>query len=213
MADLQKWAMVLLVWLFCITASFLWIDRPVALFVHNELAGHRAIFDLAASLPKLLGPLVVACTILVGVWVLAGRHMTKIQTVVVISATSWAVSAVPENWLKLAFGRTWPETWVQDNPSFIRDGVDHFNPFHGGPGFAAFPSGHMVAVCAIMSVYWICWPRLRSISAICIAVAFFGLLGANYHFVSDLLAGAFLGGLVGWMMVTLWNAGVRPVGA
>jgi len=212
MTDLQKWAMVLLIWLLCITASFLWIDRPAALLVHNELGSYRAIFAVTAPLPKVLGPLVVAYTIIVGVWVVAGHRMTKIQTVIVISAMSWAVSDVPENWLKLAFGRTWPETWVQDNPSLIRDGVDNFNPFHGGPGFAAFPSGHMVAICAIMSVYWICWPRFRPISAICIAIPFFGLLGANHHFVSDLLAGSFLGTLVGWTIVTLWNAGVRPVG-
>ena len=213
MTDRQKWAVALFVWLLCIAASFLWIDRPVALLVHAKLEGYRAIFDAAARLPKVLGPLVVAYTIIVGVCVIAGHAMTKIQTVVVISAMSWAVSDVPENWLKYAFGRTWPETWMQDNPSFIRDGVDNFNLFHGGPGFASFPSGHMVAICAIMSVYWICWPRLRPLWVIFIAIPFFGLLGADYHFVSDLLAGTLLGTFVGWTIVTLWNAGVRPVTA
>jgi membrane-associated phospholipid phosphatase len=212
MTDLQKWAMALLIWLLCITASFLWIDRPVAFLVHTELEGYRAIFDVTARLPKVLGPLVVACTLLIGVWVVVGQRMTEIQTIIVISALSWAVSDVPENWLKFAFGRTWPDTWMQDNPSLIRDGVDNFNPFHGGPGFAAFPSGHMVAICAIMSVYWIGYPRFRAIYAICVAIPFIGLLGANYHFVSDLIAGSFLGTLVGWTIVTLWNAGIRPVG-
>jgi hypothetical protein len=144
MTDRQKWAMVLLIWLLCIAASFLWIDRPVALLVYDKLGSYRAIFDAAARLPKVLGPLVVACTIMVGVCVVAGHRMTKIQTVIVISAMSWAVSGVPENWLKLAFGRTWPETWMQDNPSLIRDGVDNFNPFHGGPGSRLF-HGPMVA--------------------------------------------------------------------
>jgi membrane-associated phospholipid phosphatase len=212
MTDLQKRAMLLLIWLSCITASFLWIDRPVALLVHDELEGYRAVFDVAARLPKVLGPIVVAYTVIVGVWVIVGQRMTEIQTVIVISALSWTISDVPENWLKFAFGRTWPETWVQDNPSLIRDSVDNFNPFHGGPGFAAFPSGHMVATCAIISVYWICWPRFRPAFLICIAIPFLGLLGANYHFVSDLLAGSLLGTLVGWTIVTLWNAGIRPVG-
>jgi hypothetical protein len=70
----------------------------------------------------------------------------------------------------------------------------------------------MVAICAIMSVYWIGYPRFRAIYAICVAIPFLGLLGANYHFVSDLIAGSFLGTLVGWTIVTLWNAGIRPVG-
>jgi hypothetical protein len=54
MANLQKWAMVLLIWLFCITASFLWVDRPVALLVHYELEGYRAMLDVAARLLKVL---------------------------------------------------------------------------------------------------------------------------------------------------------------
>jgi PAP2 superfamily len=138
--------------------------------------------------------------------------LTAIQTAIVLSALSLAVSDVPENWLKFAFGRTWPETWVQDNPSLIRDGVHNFNPFHGGPGFAAFPSGHMVAICAIMSVFWVTWARFRPIYAICIGTVFIGELGANYYFVSDLVAGGFLGISVGWVTVALWNVGTHPIG-
>ena len=50
MTDLQKRAMALLIWLLCIAASFIWIDRPVAFLVHNELEGYRAIFDFFARL-------------------------------------------------------------------------------------------------------------------------------------------------------------------
>jgi hypothetical protein len=40
------------------------------------------------------------------------------------------------------FGRTWPESWLGDNPSWIRDDVFGFFPFHGGRGWESFPSGH-----------------------------------------------------------------------
>jgi len=163
----------------CITVSYYWIDRPVAYFVHNELRGYRDIFDVATRLPKLIGPFVTACTLVLGVRAVTRRHLTEIQTAIVLSALSLAVSDAPENWLKFAFGRTWPETWVQDSPSLIRDGVYNFNPFHGGPGFAAFPSGHMVAICAIMSVFWVMWARFRPIYAICIATVFIGELGGG----------------------------------
>jgi membrane-associated phospholipid phosphatase len=86
---------------------------------------------------------------------------------------------------------------VQDNPSLIRNGVYNFNPFHSGPGFAAFPSGHMVAITAIMSAFWFLYPRLRWVCAICVATVFIGQVGANYHFVSDLIAGGFVGFSVG----------------
>jgi len=196
----------------CIALSYFWIDRPVAYFIHQELSGYRGIFDLAARLPKVIGPLVAACTLLLGIRVVMGRPLTEFQAPIVLATFSLAVSDIFENWLKFAFGRTWPETWVQDNPSLIRDGVHNFNLFHGGAGFASFPSGHMVAICAIMSVFWICWPRFQPLWAICIGLVFIGQLGANYHFLSDLIAGGSVGSSVGLLIVALWNAGVRPVG-
>ena len=158
----------------------------------------------------MIGPLVIACTLILGVRAMMKRSLTESQIAVVLSALSLAISDILENWLKFAFGRTWPETWVQNNPSLIKDGVHNFNPFHGGPGFAAFPSGHMVAICSIMSVFWFLYPRCRLIYTICIGAVFIGQLGANYHFVSDLMAGGFLGFSVGWMVIALWNAGTDP---
>ena len=211
MTDLQKWTVALFICGFCVIVSYFWVDRPTAFFVHDELRGYRAIFDAASRLPKLIGPLVIACTLILSIRAAIRRPLTEAQLAIVLSALSLAVSEIPENWLKLAFGRTWPETWVQDNPSLIRDGVHNFNPFHGGPGFAAFPSGHMVAICAMMSVFWSCYPRFRWVYAICVGTVFVGQLGANYHFVSDLIAGGFLGSTIGLMIIALWNAGPRPI--
>jgi len=123
------------------------------------------------------------------------------------------VAAGVKDQLKLVFGRTWPETWVRDNPSFIRDGVYGFNPFHGGPGFAAFPSGHTTAICAVISVLWICYPRYRVLYGICMAAVALGLVGADFHFLGDVIAGAFLGVSIGWLTVVLWERGqhhLRP---
>jgi membrane-associated phospholipid phosphatase len=205
------WAAALLICGVLVVISYFWIDRPVAYFVHDELSDYRAIFDLPARLPKTIGPLVAAGTLLVGIRSLMKRPVKGVQVAIVLSALSWALSAVPENWLKFAFGRTWPETWMQDNPSLIRNHVYGFNPFHGGPGHAAFPSGHMVATGAIVSVFWFLHPRSRAICAICIAMVFIGQLGANYHFVSDLIAGGFLGFSVGWLITILWNAAPRSL--
>ena len=210
---LTKWAAALLICGLCIALSYFWIDRPVAYFIHRELSGYRGIFDVAGRLPKIIGPLVVACTLVLGIRVVMGRPLTKFQVPIVLATFSLAISDIFKNWLKLAFGRTWPETWVQDNPSLIRDGVHNFNPFHGGAGFASFPSGHMVAICAIMSVFWIRWSLFRPMWAICIGLVFVGQLGANYHFLSDLIAGGFLGSSVGLLIIAFSNAGaLHPVG-
>ena len=112
--------------------------------------------------------------------------------------------------LKFVFGRTWPDTWINNNPSLIRDGVSGFNFFHGGAGYSAFPSGHTTVTCAVVAVFWVSYPRYRPLYAALVAVVVIGLIGANYHFLSDVIAGGFIGWLTGWIAVSLWDAGGLP---
>src|SRR5215475_4200113 len=193
MSAAAKWFVALLICSAGVTISYFFVDRPFAYFAHDELSAYRATFDLVGRSPKVLGPLVMACTLVFGVRAVMGRPLTEIQTTIVLSALSLALSAIVENWLKLAFGRTWPETWVQNNPSLIRDGAYGFNPFHGGQGYASFPSGHSTATCAVMAVLWFCYPRFRVVYAVVIAAVVIGLIGADYHFLGDIIAGGFLG--------------------
>ena len=86
-----------------VTVSYLWIDRPVSYFVYDELRAYRTIFDLAARLPKVIGPLVIACTLILGVRAMMKRPLTETQITVVLSAVSLAISDIIENWLKFCF--------------------------------------------------------------------------------------------------------------
>lgn len=122
------------------------------------------------------------------------------------------VAEVTKNQLKFMFGRTWPETWVQNNPSFIRDGTYGINLFHGGARYASFPSGHSAVTCAVISVLWNLYPNLRAVYLIVVFAVAIGLIGANYHFLSDVIAGSFVGVSTGWMATALWQAR-QPVGA
>jgi membrane-associated phospholipid phosphatase len=109
--------------------------------------------------------------------------------------------------LKYLFGRTWPETWVNKNPSFFGDGTYGFFPLHGGPGYASFPSGHTTAVAAVAGALWSLWPRLRWLGiALVIAVAA-GLLGADFHWLSDIIAGGILGGTTGIVAARIGRGG------
>ena len=182
MSSIAKWTVALSICGARVIVSYFFVDRPFAYFAHDELRGYRAIFDLLGRFPKLLGLLVMGCTLIFGVRAVMGRPLTEIQTSIVLSALSLAFSAILTTWLKFSFGRTWPETWLQDNPS-----------------------GHMVAISAMVSAFWFLHPRSRWICAICIATVFIGQLGANYHFVSDLIAGGFIGFSVGLMIISLWE--------
>ena len=109
---------------------------------------------------------------------------------------------------KEIFGRTWPESWLGDNPSWIRDGVFGFFPFHGGMGWGSFPSGHTTLITTVATILWIVWPELRWVWGVTVAIVVFGLLAGNYHFVSDIIGGLYLGAGVGISVVTLM---VRPM--
>jgi membrane-associated phospholipid phosphatase len=61
----------------------------------------------------------------------------------------------------------------------------------------------------VIAVLWICYPRYRWLYALATAAVAVGLIGANYHFVGDVIAGGFVGVTVGWIAVALWEAGMH----
>jgi membrane-associated phospholipid phosphatase len=206
---IQRWLLSLVVTAFVIVLSYLWIDRPIALFVHVHISGHEAFAQLT-RIPEPFIPLAVVTFLALGLRNLAGRPLSKNYTTALICSTSLIMADVIKNQLKFIFGRLWPETWVLNNPSFVHDGAYGFNLFHGGAGYASFPSGHTSVICAIISVLWILHPKLRALYLLLVLAITVGLIGANYHFLSDIVAGAFVGVSTGWMTTALWNA--RPAG-
>jgi membrane-associated phospholipid phosphatase len=210
MNAMQKWSVGFFLMVGAVTGSYVWLDRPIALLAHDQFH-HFDPFRKLTHIPEFMTPLVVLAFAAAGLHALSGRPLPKLQTVAVLAAASLAVAAAVKDQLKFALGRTWPQTWVRNNPSFIHDGVYGFYPFHGGPEFAAFPSGHTAAICAVISVLWICYPRFRLLYAVAIAIVAAGLIGAGFHFLSDVIAGGFLGVLTGWLTVMLWELGQRHV--
>jgi membrane-associated phospholipid phosphatase len=210
MNGLRNWSLGFLGTVIAVTVCYLWVDRPIAQFAHDEL--HRfQLFEKLTLIPEALTPLAVVAFMVLGLRGLTGGRLSRFQTVMLLSGVSLAVAVIIKDQLKFAFGRAWPETWTRNNPSFIRDGVYGFYPFHGGAGYASFPSGHTTMICTVMTVLWICYPRFRPVYALCMAAVAIGLVGANFHFLSDVIAGGFLGLSAGWLGVALWEIGDRQV--
>jgi membrane-associated phospholipid phosphatase len=122
-----------------------------------------------------------------------------------ICSLSVLITEAAKEQLKFLFGRTWPESWTGNNPSFIRDGVYGFHFMHGGAGYNSFPSGHMATSCAVLAVVWLWYPRFRGLCIVAGLAIGAGLVGGNYHFLSDVLAGAFLGASIGLMVAMIWG--------
>jgi membrane-associated phospholipid phosphatase len=202
---MQRWLLSLLATAVAVVISYQWLDRPIALLVH-ALRPHREMFAQLTHIPDLFVPLAVVTSVGLGLWNLSGRTLSRLQGTAMICSISLIVAEATKNQLKFLFGRTWPETWVQNNASFIRDGAYGFNLFHGGSEYASFPSGHAAVTCAVISVLWISYPKLRPLYLMVALTVVIGLVGANFHFLSDVIAGAFVGTSTGWMAMALWQA-------
>ena len=199
-----------LIWL-ALTAAFCavsvaWFDRPIAFFVHRELGQPFFLTQLPRISEWLVGAASVVF-VLLGLRGLTGRPLSRLEAVILLCGLSIIVSAALKNELKFVFGRTWPETWINNNPSLIRDGVYSFNFFRAGRAYESFPSGHTAAVCSAMSVLWLCYRRWRVLCAVTVLLVVIGLIGSDFHFLSDVVAGAFVGASTGWLAVLMWQAG------
>ena len=210
MTPLRRWLLSLFAVVLAAVISYWWLDRPIALFAQSWLPHHET-FASVSHMPDPFIPLAAIALIGLALWNVSGRPLTKIQNATAVCSLSVLIADATKNQLKYVFGRTWPETWFPDGPSFIRDGAYGFNPFHGGVGYGSFPSGHMAVACAILSVLWIYYPKLRAVYLLAALGVAGGLIGGNYHFLSDVIVGAFTGVSTGWMATRLWQA--RPASA
>ena len=206
----RNWSLAFVGTVISVTATYFWLDRPISHLAH-EILQRFNLFEKLALIPDALAPLAVVAVMVLALHGLSRAKLSRWQSVLLLAGISLTLAVVVKDELKFAFGRTWPETWIGNNPSFIRDGVFGFFPFHGGRGYRSFPSGHTTVTFAVMTVFWICYPRFRLPYALVMAAMAIGLVGANFHFLSDVIAGAFLGISVGWISVALWEIGLRRV--
>jgi membrane-associated phospholipid phosphatase len=191
-----------------VVVSYLWIDQPLAFLAYQDRVFYRFFVDLTL-IPEPLPGLALIMFFALGLWSVVAKPASKLYTVLLTCSVSVIVAEATKSQLKYIFGRTWPETFVNNNPSLISDHAYGFNFFHGGPGYASFPSGHMTVICAVASVLWIYYPNFRALYALVVAAVAIGLIGADYHFLSDIIAGSLLGTVTGWFAVGLQEQAAR----
>jgi membrane-associated phospholipid phosphatase len=205
-ARVTIWIVTLLGVVTAVVFSIFWVDRPLALFAHDHF--RFVVRGTVAELSYFPNPLVVVALVLSGILTLRmifGRPLSWHQANIFVCSLGVIFTEMIKNILKFIFGRTWPETWVDNNPSFIRDGIYGFHFMHGGSAYQSFPSGHMAAACTVLSIVWIRYPDFRPFSVIAGLLVGTVLVGANYHFLSDVIAGAFVGISVGWIATVIWD--------
>jgi membrane-associated phospholipid phosphatase len=195
----RRWLMMLALCVVAVLVSVSYVDRPMAEFFNARIR-HT---ELWGWLDRLLAPFVaipvVALVFLLGLGcrVLSGRQLRAwtVKPLLVSWSAIWALAA--EFIFKQIFGRAWPD------PGYVENHLYGFRFLHGGPHWNSFPSGTATISAAMVATLWLLAPRLRLPSAFLAVLLFIGVVVTNGHWLSDVIAGAFLGASIGWMTVLL----------
>jgi membrane-associated phospholipid phosphatase len=181
------------------------LDERIALWAYR-LARSLGLLSLyTARIPSLLLPAVL---ILSGVmWALYLRGVRRgdrddrsaffLLTGITMPATFLAKVA-----LKHVFGRMSPRAWLE-HPTDLS-----FHWFHGGGDLTAFPSGHMAVFTALAVACWLFFPKARAACVAGIVAMGVALIVTGQHFLSDLIAG----GYVGWVVFVCTDRGLALLG-
>lgn len=198
----QAWIIGFAACVALVSFCYAFVDKPVALFSHAVIGRHPIFFDMQAP-PNVLAPLAGVLVVILGLRQMFGHAPHRPERVALTASVALIVAVALKDQLKYVFGRAWPETFIHNNPSLIGDGTYGFFWFHGGPEFASFPSGHTTVAAAVATVVGCAYPRLKPLCWLLVLSVVIGLLGMDYHFVSDMIAGGCLGGAVGLCATTL----------
>jgi membrane-associated phospholipid phosphatase len=183
---------------FCIA----FVDRPLALFFDARVRHRELWFWLDLGLRPFPLAVVVAAFYLSAcvVWRISGRPLRAWAETPFLCSCSAISAGAFDRILKRVFGRGWTD------PTYIHQHLYGFRLLHGEKYWDAFPSGTAAVSVAILAVLWILKSRGRLPGMALVILLLIAVLMTNYHWFSDVIAGAFLGGFVGWTTVRL-----RPV--
>jgi len=175
-----------------LTLSYFFVDRQLATALRPHTTG-APLFVWLTYIASPLAPIASILAAFIGARALSRGRLNEAESAFLRASCAILIAGVLTHELKEVFGRTWPETWINNNPSYFGNGIYGFFPFHGGQGYRAFPSGHTTAIAALAGAAWYLWPKLRWLAAALALAVAIGLLGANYHWLSDVMAGAVVG--------------------
>jgi len=198
---LWAWYAALLVAAIATFVCIRWVDYPVAakfLHVSKEVGLIGKIFG---------GRVIVAGELLViAVLALARIRIGNLPSIakVLFVACSTSVLAYTLNdlVLKIVFGRQSPTAYYESH----LDGTFHL---FRGDDFSSFPSGHMILAAAFLGVFSRIYPRARTASLFLLLLGAILLVVGDWHFVSDVISGTFLGFLVGLIAGEMWVSRTR----
>ena len=183
----------------------MFVDRPLAIFIHEHLAFFRPLRHLL-DLTIIVSPLLLIYMLIYAVRRSVASTTRPAEWHWFIIATTYLVGLETKYMLKLAFGRTWPRIMWPNRYDLLlmgtlrgpdNGGLYGFYPFVSTDPFTAFPSGSSVVTVSLATQVWFLFPRLRSLMVLLVASQVAAGLLSNTHFVGDIIAGVYVGLVVG----------------
>ncbi|OGT30926.1 MAG: hypothetical protein A3E87_08070 [Gammaproteobacteria bacterium RIFCSPHIGHO2_12_FULL_35_23] len=193
--------MLIILCILLVTVCYYFLDRPIADFNYQHHLNHWLIlkyFTGVALACFYLSPFLIIYLVLKKI---LGYSLTPWQTCLLLASICTMITYSIKDILKFVFGRYWPSTWTNNNPSWLSNHAYGFHFFHLGSWYQSFPSGHTTIIVTFMSVIGLQYPKLRLLVFIPCLLVIIGLLAMNYHFLSDIIAGAFLGFISAYIAV------------
>ena len=195
---MKKSLLVFTVTALLVAGCHVYLDEPIASSVaaalHTVGTGQASL-----EIPDLLLPLVVAVTVLgwAGRFLFAGnaayRNLQRCSALLgVVAPASYLAKEV----FKFVFGRIQTPAWLLQPTS------TGFHWFQGVEPYNGFPSGHMLVIAALAAVLWRSYPKFTALYAAGLVILAVSLVLTDYHFVGDVIAGAYGGLLVYELMTT-----------
>jgi len=169
------------------------VDPALAFWIEGADLRRWRFFEYSTHL---VDGVIWATVLYYGYCVLSWQQRSAQPRALLNVANSVTIAVFMKDALKVVFGRYWPDTWINHNPSLLHDHAYGFHLFHAGTAFQSFPSGHTTVACAAAAALWLDFPRWRAPAVLGALLVVIGLLANNYHFVGDCIAGAWLGATV-----------------
>ncbi len=173
--------------------SIWFYDQLLALYISKLFVKHPILHKYTADIPDFLFLTVCITTVFAFTGYLTrSRKGIYDQETTFFHLIMYSVPATyaVKTFLKYVFGRTTTREWLH------KPDLYGFHWFQGGGLNAGFPSGHMAVFTALTASLWRFYPRYRVIYALFLLTLAVALIATNYHFLSDVVAGAYLGVIV-----------------
>lgn len=191
------WLLSLLICTLGVALAFVYLDVPMAHRVYG-LLGSAAILGKGFASAVLLGIEAAVALALVCIRITRG-HLSRFGEATALAClTSICAYAINDSTLKLFFG--------VPNPAAVLHGTRHAFDLLSGSSSSSFPSGHMVLAGAFAGVFMRLYRASRLPFSALLLIAAVLLIAGDWHFVSDVIAGAFLGVSAGLLAGEVWLA-------